>query len=64
MTSKIEGKISLSISGESHGEFLEGIISGLPKGEAINADYIALQMSRRAPGQDNTTTPRKEADLV
>lgn len=64
MTSKIEGKISLSISGESHGEYLEGIISGLPKGEKISEDYIKLQMSRRAPGQDDTTTPRKETDLV
>lgn len=64
MTSKIEGKISLSISGESHGEYLEGIISGLPKGEKINGEYISLQMSRRAPGQDDTTTPRREADLV
>ncbi len=57
-------KIHIKIEGESHGEFLKGVISGLPKGEAINEEEIAVQMARRAPGKDGTSTPRKEADKV
>ncbi len=64
MISSIGSKIHIQIEGTSHGEFLKGIISGLPKGEEISEEKIALQMSRRAPGKDATSTPRKEADRV
>lgn len=64
MISKIDRKISISISGESHSEFMEGVLSGIPKGERISLDYIKGQMERRSPGKDATTTPRKEADEV
>lgn len=57
-------KINIQIEGTSHGEHLKGIISGLPKGEAINEALVATQMARRAPGNDATSTPRKEADNV
>lgn len=64
MISNIGNKIHIQIEGTSHGEFLKGIISGLPKGEEISEEEIALQMARRAPGKDATSTPRKEADKV
>lgn len=64
MVSSFGNKIHIQIEGTSHGEFLKGIISGLPAGEEISEEKIALQMSRRAPGNDATSTPRKEADRV
>lgn len=64
MISCFGNKIHIKIEGESHGEFLKGIISGLPKNEYIDEAEIAIQMARRAPGKDNTSTPRKEADKV
>lgn len=64
MISSIGSKIKISIEGTSHGECLKGSISGIPKGEIINEEAIALQMSRRAPGNDATATSRKEADAV
>ncbi len=64
MVSSIGNKIHIQIEGTSHGEYLKGIISGLPKGEMIDETLIAEQMARRAPGKDATATPRKEADKV
>ena len=64
MISSFGNKIHIKIEGESHGEFLKGTISGLPEGELIDENKIAVQMARRAPGKDATSTPRKEADKV
>ncbi len=64
MISSIGDKIHIQIEGTSHGEFLKGIIKGLPIGEEIDEKIIASQMARRAPGNDVTSTPRKEADKV
>ena len=63
MTSGYGNKIRITISGESHGPCIEAVLSGIPAGEPIDMNEIALQMSRRAPGKDNTSTPRKESDL-
>ena len=38
------------------------VIDGLPSGEKIDMDEVYRQMARRAPGNDKTATPRKEAD--
>ncbi len=64
MISEIGGKIKISVSGGSHTPFIEGTLSGVPKGEKINEQELAVQMSRRAPGQDPTATSRREADKV
>lgn len=64
LISSFGNKIHIKIEGESHGEYLKGTISGLPKGELINQEEISVQMARRAPGTDATSTPRKEADIV
>lgn len=55
-------KIQLTIFGESHGPAIGAVLAGLPAGEPIDPDEIAVQMARRAPGQDRSATPRKEAD--
>lgn len=56
--------IKISIFGESHGEGLGIVIGGLPEGEEIDFAEIAREMKRRAPGQGELSTPRKETDKV
>ena len=55
-------RITLSIFGESHGEAIGIVIGGLPAGERIDEDEIAKEMLRRAPGINEFSTKRKEAD--
>lgn len=62
MSSAWGKSIEISIFGESHGEGIGVVLNGLPAGEPVDIDAIALQMSRRAPGQDKSATPRKESD--
>lgn len=63
MSSAWGEKIRISIFGESHGSAIGVVLDGLPAGEALNFDAISLQMSRRAPGRDLSSTPRRENDL-
>ena len=62
MSSAIGDKIKLSIFGESHGEAIGCVIDGLPAGIKLDLDKIHLDMARRAPGKDKTSTPRLEKD--
>lgn len=54
--------IKISVFGESHGNAIGSVIAGLPPGEIIHWADVLEQMARRAPGQDDTATPRREAD--
>ena len=63
MSSMIGERIRLSIFGESHGEAIGCVLDGLPTGETLDMDDILLQMARRAPGTDPTSTTRKEGDV-
>ena len=63
MSSTWGDNVKISIFGESHGEAIGVVLDGLPAGEALDFDAIALQMSRRAPGRDLSSTPRRESDL-
>ena len=56
--------IKISIFGESHGEALGIVIGGLPEGEEIDFAEIEREMKRRAPGQSELSTSRKESDNV
>ena len=56
--------IEYRIFGESHGPAIGVVITGLPSGLALDMDAVAAEMARRAPGQDKTSTPRKEKDAV
>ena len=40
------------------------MIDGLPAGFEIDFEKVAAFMARRAPGQNDLSTPRKEADAV
>lgn len=54
--------LKLSIFGESHGTAIGINIDGLPPGIELNIDQIKKEMARRAPGQNELTTQRNEAD--
>lgn len=62
MGSVFGNKVKISVFGESHGTAIGVVIDGLPSGERIDMDEVYVQMARRAPGGDKTSTPRKEAD--
>ncbi len=52
-----------TIFGESHGPAIGVVVTGLPSGVVLDMDAIAGELARRAPGQDATSTARKEADV-
>lgn len=53
----------VTIFGESHSKAIGAVIDGVPSGLELDLDEIEKEMRRRAPGQNNLSTPRKEADL-
>lgn len=57
-------KLKISIFGESHGKGLGVVLDGIPSGLFLDMDFIRSEMKRRSPGQNNLSTPRKEADEV
>ncbi len=50
--------------GESHGEALGVVIDGMPAGLKVNPDDLARELKRRAPGQHEVHTSRKEEDAA
>ncbi|MBQ6899149.1 MAG: chorismate synthase [Clostridia bacterium] len=54
--------IRLYIDGESHGERLTMTLEGFPAGLRIDEEHLWAFMKRRAPGQNEWSTGRKEAD--
>ena len=63
MSSSIGQTLKLSLFGESHGGAIGVVLDGLPSGFALDLEEIGREMGRRAPGQDNLSTTRKEADI-
>lgn len=58
------GKLfKISLFGESHSEAIGVVIDGVPAGVLLDMDEINFEMSRRAPGNNEFSTPRKEKDL-
>ncbi len=62
MSSSFGNCLKLTIFGESHGPAVGVTVEGLPAGLEIDWDLVRREMARRAPGQGQLTTPRKEAD--
>ena len=54
--------ISFTTSGGSHDEFIEGAMIGFPSGLKIDKEKLLKFMARRAPGNSDFATPRKESD--
>ncbi|TJX13715.1 chorismate synthase [Tissierella creatinini] len=62
MSSTWGNNIKLSIFGESHGPAIGINIGGLPPGIELDLEEIKMEMKRRAPGQNQLSTPRAEKD--
>jgi chorismate synthase len=54
--------LHLSLFGQSHGEAIGIAMDGFPAGMAIDMEALLREMARRAPGQSDMATPRREAD--
>lgn len=57
-------KIKIEIYGHSHSDKIGVRIEGIPEGKKIDTEKLSEFMARRAPGRDEFSTPRKEADAV
>ena len=64
MSFSFGNKIKVTIFGASHAEFIGAEIEGMPKGIKIDEIRLSEFMARRAPGNDEFSTPRKEPDSV
>jgi len=53
-----------TIFGESHGPAIGVVLSGVPAGMALDLAAVQRELDRRAPGKNNLSTARKEADQV
>ena len=62
MSSTYGEMIRLSIFGESHGAAIGMTLDGVPAGLPVDLDKLQAFLNRRAPGQNDWSTPRKEAD--
>ena len=62
MSSVYTGNLTVSIFGQSHAPAIGVTIDGLPAGFPINLDELQFFLSRRAPGQNAWSTPRREVD--
>ena len=62
LSSQYGKKIKISIFGQSHSPAIGVSIDGLPAGLALNTDELRAFLRRRAPGQNELSTKRAEAD--
>lgn len=63
MASYLGEHIHVSVFGQSHSPAIGVVVDGLPAGERVDMEELGHFLKRRAPGQNATSTPRKEADL-
>ena len=61
MKSSFGQSVNICITGESHGEALVAVLSGITPGIKIDREYICHCLSQRAP-KGKISTPRQEAD--
>ena len=62
MSNFLGNKLKIAIFGQSHSPAIGVTIDGLPAGLEIDFDELKSFMSRRAPGRNDVSTKRKEAD--
>lgn len=62
MSSTYGESLKLSIFGQSHGTAIGMTLDGIPAGLKVDTDLLQQFMNRRAPGQNDWSTPRKEED--
>lgn len=62
MSSTYGDHLKLSIFGQSHGTAIGMTLDGIPAGLKVDAGKLQEFLNRRAPGQHDYDTPRKEED--
>ena len=62
MSSTYGENLKLSIFGQSHGAGIGMTLDGIPAGLGVDLEALQAFLDRRAPGQGDWSTPRKEAD--
>ena len=62
MSSTYGENLKLSIFGQSHGAAIGMTLDGIPAGLPVDLEALQTFLNRRAPGQSDWSTPRKEAD--
>lgn len=62
MSANFGKNFKISIFGESHGVAIGANIEGIKAGTVLDLDFIQSEMKRRAPGNSEFTTTRKEKD--
>ena len=62
MSSTYGEHLKLSIFGQSHGPAIGMTLDGIPAGLPVDLEALQHFLNRRAPGQNDYSTPRKEED--
>ncbi len=62
MSSTYGENLKLSIFGQSHGPAIGMTLDGIPAGLPVDYELLQDFLNRRAPGQNDWSTPRKEED--
>lgn len=62
MSSTYGEHLKLSIFGQSHGAAIGMTLDGIPAGLPVDLDILQAFLNRRAPGQNDWSTPRREED--
>lgn len=62
MSSTYGKKLKMSIFGQSHGAAIGVTLDGIPAGLPVDTEVLQQFLNRRAPGQNDYSTPRKEED--
>ena len=62
MSSTYGESLKLSIFGQSHGPAIGMTLDSIPAGLPVDVEKLQTFLNRRAPGQNDWSTPRKEED--
>lgn len=62
MSSTYGESLKLSVFGQSHGPAVGMTLDGIPAGLPVDAEKLQVFLNRRAPGQNDWSTPRREED--
>ena len=63
MSSTYGENLKLSIFGQSHGPAIGMTLDGIPAGLPVDVEKLQEFLNRRAPGQNEWSSPRKEEDM-
>ena len=62
MSSTYGEHLKLSLFGQSHGAAIGVTLDGIPAGLPVDMEQLQAFLNRRAPGQNDFSTPRREED--